>query len=143
MTEQDIAAVTPQVPSEVQSLVDRLKVITDNSGYMSPLYRDVMDIATEAINLLVKGEPFNPEPQEGSGQDGWKETARHESSGSNFWQGLVQQTGQMLGPDVYVCDDGTISSTVLGLKVPELVKKLVDENKQFKSSLKLNIPAPK
>lgn len=140
MSEQDI--VTPPLPTEVQILVDRLKVITDNDDTgMSPFYRDVMDLAKEAIDLLVKGEAFNPEPQPGSGQAGWVDMARTFSKNAEFYQGLVTQTGDLFGQEARRCDDGTLSNGVLALKVPELVKKLIAENKQLKSSLNLNSPA--
>lgn len=67
MTEQDISAVTPQVSAEVQKLVDRLKqILGEDNSSLTPNHRNMVDLASlakEAIDLLVKGEPFNPPPK--------------------------------------------------------------------------------
>ena len=41
-----------------------------------------------------------------------------------FWRGLVQQTGKILGGRVYVQDDGGIVDEPLALRVPEVAAEL-------------------
>jgi hypothetical protein len=59
-------------------------------------------------------------------RDNWTETAAFHLRNEDFYRGLVHQTGKLLGPEVYVSDDGSVLESVLALKVPELVKKLVE-----------------
>jgi hypothetical protein len=55
---------------------------------------------------------------------GWQESARHYASGLEYYRGLVDECAKHLGPEVFVCDDGSISQDALRAKVPELVAKL-------------------
>ena len=55
----------------------------------------------------------------------WIENARQHARNEDFYRGLIVQIGEMLGPEAYISDDGSLQRDVLCLKVPELVKKLV------------------
>lgn len=57
----------------------------------------------------------------------WMDTAAHESSGRDYYRGLLYRCGVSLGEPAHLCDDGTRSEDVLRAKVPELVRDLVME----------------
>lgn len=52
---------------------------------------------------------------------GWMETARHYAKGSEYYQSLLDQIGQMFGSAAYTSDDGSVQDSILRAKVPELV----------------------
>jgi hypothetical protein len=55
----------------------------------------------------------------------WFETARKQLGDTEYYRGLVQQIGRMLGEDAYLSDDGSRQQDILCAKVPELVKALL------------------
>lgn len=55
-------------------------------------------------------------------RDGWIESAAMFHRNEEYYRGLVDQIGEMLGVDAYTADDGVIHDSVLRAKVPELVK---------------------
>ncbi len=52
---------------------------------------------------------------------------------SDFYRGLIVRCGEAIGREAYVCDDGSISNSVLALKVPELVEELVKASRYPKN----------
>lgn len=92
-----------------------------------------------ALGLLVPGllERIDavlddtPELQLIQERDNWISTARMHSNNEEFWRDLVYETAKHLGPDVYVSDDGSVQDTPLGLKVPEMVKKLKEDSERW------------
>ena len=55
---------------------------------------------------------------------GWIDAAAQSSRNEAFYRGLLDETAKHLGPEVFVCDDGSVSDSPLRLKVPELVAHL-------------------
>lgn len=58
-------------------------------------------------------------------RNGWCDTAAQHLRNEEYYRGLVIKIGEMLGPDAYVSDDGSIQDSVLCAKVPELIARLV------------------
>lgn len=112
--------------SEIDSLLKNLEIlqfyISEEALYRTPL--EAIQALPKVIELLKNGEPFNPEPHPDSGQGKWKEAAATMSRNSDFYQDIVNQVGNILGGKAYEADDGSISNSVLALKVPELVNNL-------------------
>lgn len=52
----------------------------------------------------------------------WYDTAAQHARNEEYYRGLVQEIGEMLGADAFVSDDGSIQQDVLCAKVPELVR---------------------
>ena len=65
---------------------------------------------------LIEGPP--PYPR----HDGWEETAKWHSKNEDFYRNIVHEIGELLGPEVYVADDGSVMEDVLALKVPEVLR---------------------
>jgi len=57
--------------------------------------------------------------------DNWLETAAQERENAAFYRDLIDQCAQVLGPEAYTAEDGTVMQDPVRLKVPELVAKLV------------------
>ena len=57
--------------------------------------------------------------------DNWMETASQEARNAAFYRGLLDECAQVLGPDAYTADDGTVMQDPVRLKIPALVQKLV------------------
>lgn len=57
--------------------------------------------------------------------DNWMETASQEARNAAFYRGLLDECAQVLGPDAYTADDGTVMQEPVRLKIPPLVQKLV------------------
>lgn len=65
----------------------------------------------------------------------WIETAAYFQRGSNFYQGIVRQVGDLFGETAKTSDDGSVQSDVLALKVPELVQALIAERDRLRDGL--------
>lgn len=106
-------------------LADKLKVIIQavTGGSRALTYYDIITLE-EVEKMLRKDEAFEPEPDPKSGQGQWKEMARMLSEGNDFYHDIVKQTGEIIGQEAYISDDGSVQDSVLALKVPELVKAL-------------------
>lgn len=59
-------------------------------------------------------------------REGWESVARDMAKNCDFWHGIVLQVGEMFGVEAKTADDGSIMEDVLALKVPELVRALLD-----------------
>lgn len=53
----------------------------------------------------------------------WCEAAAQHLRNEEYYRGLVVKIGEMLGPDAYISDDGSVQQDVLCAKVPELVRR--------------------
>lgn len=62
----------------------------------------------------------------------WLKDLHQANRDMEFYRGIVMQTGELLGAEAFTSSDGTVGDSVLALKVPELVKKLVEENNSSK-----------
>jgi hypothetical protein len=113
---------------EVATLISNLKLLLDSLDG-TPQW-EFIDPLAKAINLLEKGEPFHPEPHPDSGQAKWREMAKGYARNEEFYRGIVTQVGRTLGEKAYTADDGTVGTSVLALKVPELVKELKEVKEQ-------------
>lgn len=58
-------------------------------------------------------------------RDNWQATAEQAQDNTEYYRGLVQEIGGMLGDEAYT-DDGSKSDAILCAKVPELVGELLD-----------------
>lgn len=57
--------------------------------------------------------------------DNWIDRAAQEARNAEFYRDLIDQCAQVLGPEAYTSDDGSVQQDPVRLKVPELVQKLV------------------
>lgn len=58
-------------------------------------------------------------------RNAWVLSAVQFSRNEEYYRGLVIRIGEMLGPDAYVSDDGSVQQDVLCDKIPEMVAALV------------------
>lgn len=54
-------------------------------------------------------------------RESWIETARNYARGSDYYQGLLDQIGEMFGVTARTSDDGSVQDSVLRARLPELV----------------------
>ena len=59
--------------------------------------------------------------------DNLVETAKNYANGVEYYRGLVDEIGKMLGDESYIADDGSRSDEILRAKVPELVSARIKE----------------
>jgi hypothetical protein len=52
----------------------------------------------------------------------WEDTAAQMCRNMEYYRGLVDQVGRLLGDAAYIADDGSRSDDILRAKVPELVE---------------------
>jgi hypothetical protein len=57
-------------------------------------------------------------------RDGWMETARQHCRNEEYYRGLLDEIGEILGPEAFISDDGSIQQDVVRAKLPELVRRL-------------------
>jgi hypothetical protein len=55
-------------------------------------------------------------------RNSWCDTAAQHLRNEEYYRGLVQEVGAMLGPEVFVSDDGSVQDSILCAKVPQLVR---------------------
>ncbi len=87
-----------------------------------------MQIAARAwCQPLTSGKVMDPELAEVFAEllDNWMDTAAQEARNAEFYRDLIDQCAQVLGPEAFTADDGTVMQDPVRLKVPELVQKLV------------------
>jgi hypothetical protein len=65
----------------------------------------------------------------------WKEVAAQNQRNSDYYRGLLDQIGDLLGIDAYTSDDGSIQSEPLRAKLPELVAKKVFEATAYRAKV--------
>lgn len=129
VVEEDVlsAPTNYQPLPEIADLIKNLKILQESQGvaFHAPSSRqEIWTSLAKTVELLKNGEPFNPDPQPGSGQAGWRDTATMMSRNADFYHDIVKQVGEILGKEAYTSDDGSVQDSVLALKVPELVKAL-------------------
>lgn len=56
----------------------------------------------------------------------WTETAALNQRNTDFYRGIVIEIGELFGVAAKTSDDGSVQEDVLALKVPELVRSLLD-----------------
>ena len=83
---------------------------------------------------LIEGPP--PYPR----HDGWEETAKWHSKNEDFYRNIVHEIGELLGPEVYVADDGSVMEDVLALKVPEVLRKRLRRVREVHEEFKQTEP---
>jgi hypothetical protein len=59
----------------------------------------------------------------------WMQTAAEGYRGADFYRGIIEQCGAAIGIEAFTSDDGSVQEDVLALKLPELVMKLVLDNR--------------
>lgn len=52
----------------------------------------------------------------------WYDTAAQHCRNEDYYRGLVQEIGLMLGKEAFISDDGSVQQDVLCAKIPELVR---------------------
>lgn len=60
---------------------------------------------------------------EGVSAQGWMEIASEYAHNMEYYRGLVDRIGVLLGDEAYICEDGSRSEDILRAKVPELVER--------------------
>ncbi len=55
----------------------------------------------------------------------WIEIAAFNDKNTDYYRGLLDECAKHLGPEVFVCDDGSISEDPLRAKIPSLVSELM------------------
>lgn len=123
----DITTQVHQPLPETTKIIKDLKelenfVHSSSEEQQKHLSTESLAAISRVIKLLKNGEPFNPEPHPDSGQGKWKETAAFHARNEEFYRSIINQIGEILGEDAYTADDGSISDSVLVLKLPELIK---------------------
>jgi len=63
----------------------------------------------------------------------WKQTATRHSRNEDLYREIVDQIGNMFGQEARTTDDGTVGDSVLALKVPELVARLLKPAPEYRT----------
>jgi hypothetical protein len=53
----------------------------------------------------------------------WKETAAQHCRNEDYYRGLLDEIGNILGPEAFVSEDGSVQEDVVRAKLPELVRR--------------------
>lgn len=88
-----------------------------------------MGMFTEGNEELAASddEPFDSMEDLLRQRNGWKESAAHFAKGMEYYRGLLDEIGNAIGEQAFICDDGGRSEGVLRAKLPELVRQLVEK----------------
>lgn len=62
----------------------------------------------------------------------WMEIAAQNERNTDYYRGLLEQCGKLIGTKAYICDDGSESEDVLCAKIPMLVANLLDRRGEGK-----------
>lgn len=110
---------------------DKPDVLTESQKKQALRKQRSLEIADEQLQPLFKNFLVDIEKDKLAQQvktllASWIETAAEFDSNSNFYHGIVIQIGEMFGEAAKTSDDGSVQQDVLALKVPELVKNIID-----------------
>lgn len=103
-------------------------------GPPSALKYEFRELFEREWKLVRDGVEVSPTVEEGCAgklalakreADRWQEASRHAADEADYYRGLVDRIGGLLGPEAFTADDGRVHDTVLRAKVPELVGQLV------------------
>jgi hypothetical protein len=105
-----------------------LQKLQDTLGTSLP--NDFLDVVISCMQLMqalqspyvAEQEKPQEDPPEVLKGDFWKEIARQHAHNESFYRTLLDEVAAMLGPEVYVSDDGSVQQDPLLLKVPTLVR---------------------
>ncbi len=61
--------------------------------------------------------------------EAWYETALFHMKNEQYYHDICNKIGELIGKEAYTADDGGVGDSVLCCKLPELVKKLIDESR--------------
>jgi len=70
------------------------------------------------------GQPVCDKPEVERQLKAWQETSSMYADMAGTYYQVLQELAEILGPEVYRCDDGTVQDSILILKIPELVRAL-------------------
>lgn len=62
----------------------------------------------------------------------WEKFAAQQFGNAQYYRGLLIKIGIDIGEEAYISDDKSIATEPLIVKIPELVKKLIKENKKLR-----------
>jgi hypothetical protein len=57
-------------------------------------------------------------------RNAWADTCAQQARDIAYYQDLLDQCASHLGPGVFVCDDGSVATSPLRAKIPEMVRVL-------------------
>tara|TARA_Y100000310_G_scaffold328962_2_gene397993 strand:- start:61 stop:489 length:429 start_codon:yes stop_codon:yes gene_type:complete len=86
-----------------------LPLTADDAHFIAHAREDVPDLLAHVGQLAGQSES-------------WEEIAKQHCRNEEFWRGIVIDVGRLLGPEVYVQDDGGVSEDPLALKIVPLLK---------------------
>jgi hypothetical protein len=97
-------------------------------------------IEQDAEPVPASAEPSAPAPKNQNSSlanqvESWQDTARHFSDSADFYRGIVNEVGGLFGEAARTSDDGSVQDGVLALKVPNLVRELLSQNKKLRNKL--------
>lgn len=86
----------------------------------------MVEIAEVAVNGILNSTATDEEKRDSLIRlvAAWIDTGNHFAKGQQFYQALIECIGEKLGDATKLCYDGTMSDSVLALRVPEVVAKL-------------------
>ncbi len=61
----------------------------------------------------------------------WYDTAAQHARNEEYYRGLLIKIGEILGPEAYISDDGSVQDHVLCAKVPDLVIQRLEAVKEL------------
>jgi hypothetical protein len=101
-----------------------------------------IDVVCDSTNRYDSKDVFfvkvdderKPQPDAQTSQN-WEGFAAQGQRDIEYYRGVLDQIGDLLGIAAYTSDDGSIQDSVLCVKLPELVAKLVYENVTLKSRI--------
>jgi hypothetical protein len=105
--------------------VERLRNVPDFTSHLviSSVPESIPSLETE---LGMELQPSQGLPWNGAEQ-AIADAVKPFADSAEFYRGIVTQIGELLGPEAKTSDDGSVQLDVLALKVPELVKKLLEK----------------
>lgn len=78
----------------------------------------------EGVAMVRHKEVFeNIDP---GSMDGWKQTALMHHKNEQYYRGLLERIGVMIGPEAYESDDGSMQQDAICCKIPDLVARLIE-----------------
>jgi hypothetical protein len=110
---------------ENQLLTIRIKMTKDNyeHPFSGESFYDYWDKTNQIPNEVALNTWNDLMPQI---QD-WAEAAGTLSRSSDYYRNICIEIGELLGEEVYICDDGTKSEDVLVAKLVEVLKRKLNE----------------
>lgn len=88
------------------------------------MFKNMWERLIQRVTDFVEADQLRRE------KDAWVNSAVEYAKNADFYRGLLERVGRALkDPDLFISDDGSVQDSMLMLKIPEAVERLMSTDR--------------